>query len=221
MQRELIVTADGSHTIFNEELNVSYHSTHGAIAESQHVYINTGLKTISKKQVSILDIGFGSGLNAILTLIHADHDHLKILYEGVELYPLDDVQVSALNYLSVLREEGYREKFLSMHSCAWSTSHKISENFQLIKFREDILTVQLYSTYDLVYFDAFAPSAQPLLWTKELFAKIFAAMNNGAVLTTYSSKSIVRRALTEAGFKVDKVPGPYGKREIVRAVKPT
>ncbi len=133
MHRKLIVTADGSHTILNKDLNVSYHSTHGAIAESEHVYINTGLKTINKKQVSILDVGFGTGLNALLTLIHANHDHLEILYEGVELYPLDDLQVSALNYLSVLHAEEYRERFLSMHSSEWNTWTQISENFQFKK----------------------------------------------------------------------------------------
>lgn len=218
MNRDIIVTADGSHTIKDNDLNVTYHSTHGAIAESQHVYIETGLKHIQKKKLSILEIGFGTGLNALLTLIHADNDHSEILYEGVEPYPLDDVQVHALNYLSVLEREEYRGKFLSMHSCEWNSWNKISENFHLKKVKEDVLHAQLSSKYDLVYFDPFDPLSQPEIWTRKVFEKIFCCMNAGGILVTYSSKSVVRRELLAVGFVVEKVSGPHGKREIVRAM---
>lgn len=220
MQQQLILTADGSHTVVNAALNVSYHSKHGAIRESQHIFIDAGLKQIKKNNISILEIGFGTGLNALLTLIAAEHDHhSEILYEGVELYPLDGVCVSALNYLSLLKAEQLRKEFELMHSSSCGELVRISDRFQLKKICADIRVVELPGRYDLIYFDAFDPMVQPELWADEIFRKIYDVTNEGGVLVTYSSKSIVRRAMERVGFKVKKIQGPPGKREIVMAIK--
>lgn len=193
---------------------------HGAIRESQHIFIAAGLNFIKKKKISVLEVGFGTGLNALLTLINSENDSSEILFEAVELHPLDSVCVSSLNYLSVLNVEHLRDKFLQMHSAEWNAPTKISENFHLKKTRGDIREVALPSKYDLIYFDAFDPVAQPLLWTEEVFSKIFQCTNPGGILVTYSSKGSVRRAMESAGYSVEKLAGPHGKREIVRAVSP-
>lgn len=219
MNLELKITNDGSHTVINKELNVSFHSTHGAIQESQHVYINTGLNSIREKKISILEIGFGTGLNALLTLINANANCSEIIYDTVEPHPVDDVLISSLNYLSVLNAEHLRDQFLAMHLCPWNVQTRISENFHFTKILGDIREVHIPSTYHLVYFDVFDPLSQPELWTENVFKKIYMLMNDGGTLVTYSSKVVVRRAMEAAGFEVEKVAGPHGKREIVKAVK--
>lgn len=219
MLQELFVTEDGSHSIKVPHLNVTYHSKHGAIRESVHVFIDSGLKYLNKKEISVLEVGFGTGLNALLTLIEAEKNDLQIIFDVVELYPLDSVCVSSLNYLSILKEPQLAESFAHMHACEWDVAAKISGQFELKKIRGDIRYVELTGNYDLVYFDAFDPVAQPELWTVDVFRKIFNVAKQGCVLVTYCSKGIVRRAMTEAGFSVSKVAGPKGKREIVRAVK--
>ena len=219
MNTELKITADGSHTIINKDLNVSYHSTHGAIQESQHVYIDTGLRHIKKKKISILEVGFGTGLNALLTLMNSDDNHSEILYEAIELHPLDSVCISSLNYLSILNAEYLREKFMAMHSSPWNAQTNISGTFQLNKLHGDIRDIAISSTFDLVYFDAFDPAVQPEIWTTDVFKKIYMSMNEGGTLVTYSSKAVIRRMMETAGFRIEKVQGPWGKREIVRAEK--
>jgi tRNA U34 5-methylaminomethyl-2-thiouridine-forming methyltransferase MnmC len=219
MHRELFVTEDGSHSISIPELNVTYHSRHGAIQESVHVFIESGLKHLKKKNINILDVGFGTGLNALLTLIEAEKNDLQILYDVVELYPLDSVSVASLNYLSLLKSPHLAGAFSYMHACEWNDTAKISGQFDIRKILGDIRYVELTGNYDLVYFDAFDPGAQPELWTVDVFKKICDVSKEGCVLVTYCSKGAVRRAMTDAGFSVSKIPGPKGKREMVRAVK--
>jgi tRNA U34 5-methylaminomethyl-2-thiouridine-forming methyltransferase MnmC len=219
MHSELFVTEDGSHSVRVPELNVSYHSKHGAIQESVHVFIENGLKRINKRRVNILEVGFGTGLNALLTLIEAQKNDLQILYDVVELHPLDNILVASLNYLSILGAPHLAEEFSFMHECEWGVSVKISGQFALKKIGGDIRHVKLTGKYDLIYFDAFDPSAQPDLWTADIFRKLYGISADESILVTYCSKGIVRRAMTEAGFSVLKSPGPKGKREIVRAIK--
>ena len=219
MHYELFITEDGSHSVRIPELNVSYHSKHGAIQESVHIFIENGLKYVNKNELTVLEIGFGSGLNALLTLIQAERNDLQIIYDVVELYPLDSVFSDTFNYLSLLKSPQLKEAYSHMQTSEWDTPAKISENYYLKKIRGDIRNVQLGANYDLVYFDAFDPAAQPELWTTEVFKKIYAASRKGSVLVTYCSKGAVRRAMTEAGFSVLKIAGPKGKREIVRATK--
>lgn len=219
MLPELFITEDGSHSLSIPGLNVTYHSKHGAIQESVHVFIESGLKYLIKKQVSVLEVGFGTGLNALLTLIEAEKNDLQIVFDVVELYPLDNLCIASLNYLSSLKAPQLVEAFSHMHACDWETAVKISGQFALRKIRGDIRYVELTGGYDLIYFDAFDPVAQPELWTVDVFRKIYDVSKPGCVLVTYCSKGIVRRALTDAGFSVVKIAGPKGKREIVRAVK--
>jgi len=218
---KLLLTFDGSHTISLQNEQVTYHSIHGAIAESKHVFIEAGLIALleSKKQVSVFEVGFGTGLNALLTLIEADKADVNIYYETVDTTPLPLDLVQNLNYCKELNLLNYQDTFDNLHRVDWNIQHRITENFTLHKRKEDILTTILNVPFDVVYFDAFDPGTQPSVWTAEVFRKIAAAMNDGGVLVTYSSKGSVRRAMKEAGFKVEKLPGPTGKREIVRAYR--
>ena len=221
MNRHLFITEDGSHSISMPDLNVCYHSKHGAIHESQHIYIDTGFRymAVIKQNISILEVGFGTGLNALLTLIEAEKNDLQILYDVVELYPLDRAIVASLNYLSLLGTPQLSCQFSLMHDCEWQKSVKISEHFAIKKFNGDIRHVELSGRYDIIYFDSFDPAAQPALWTTSIFRKMYALMNRGGVLVTYCSKGMARKAMMDAGFRVVKLEGPKGKREIVRAWK--
>lgn len=217
MKVEIIKTEDGSNTLYVPDLNENYHSINGAIQESMHVYINTGLRGSKKVDVKILEIGFGTGLNALLSYIEAQKTNINIVYHSIEKYPLGNEIVGKLNFPDILGSQ-YRPIFSKFHSNAWDTDLNISNFFQLKKINADINNYEIPSRYDMVYFDAFAPEVQPEIWSERNFKKIKEAMNRGGILTTYSSKSIVRRKLRNVGFKVEKLPGPPGKREIIRAI---
>ncbi len=217
MKLEIIKTEDGSNTLYVPDLNENYHSIKGAIQESLHVYINAGLRSFKKTNVKILEVGFGTGLNALLSYIEAQKTNINIVYHSIEKYPIDNEIIWELNYPEILGLE-YNPIFLNFHSSAWDTNHKISDFFQLNKIKTDINNFKISGRYDLVYFDAFAPDVQPEIWSERNFKKIKEAMNRGGILTTYSSKSTVRRKLQNIGFKVEKLPGPPGKREIIRAI---
>jgi tRNA U34 5-methylaminomethyl-2-thiouridine-forming methyltransferase MnmC len=218
MKRSLQLTEDGSHTIFVSELDESYHSSRGAIQESTHVFIKQGLHTISKASINILEIGFGTGLNTLLTLLEAVHLDLNVHYHAVEKYPLDVGEYSALNFEKMIKgcPDGILKK---IHEAPWEKTVAITDRFSLFKEKSDFRAMNLNEMYDLIYFDAFAPDKQPVLWTAEIFSAIARSSYSGAVLTTYSSKGIVRRALSSSGFHVTKVPGPPGKIEMIRATK--
>jgi tRNA U34 5-methylaminomethyl-2-thiouridine-forming methyltransferase MnmC len=223
MRRKLIVTGDGSHSIEVPELGVSYHSVHGAIQESEHVFIQAGLHASDRSKqsdaLSIFEVGFGTGLNALLTLIESEKQTLKVSYEAIEPNPIALEEARMLNYCSVLQREDLQEIFQGLHECEWDTETAISTCFSFRKTRASLSNFETSGVFELIYFDAFDPSVQPELWTQEIFEKMFSMLQPQGILTTYSSKGTVRRAMQAAGFVVEKIPGPPGKREIVRAFK--
>jgi tRNA U34 5-methylaminomethyl-2-thiouridine-forming methyltransferase MnmC len=218
LKREIKLTEDGSHTIFIPELNEHYHSTHGAIQEAIHVYINAGLNYSDKNPISILEIGFGTGLNAYLTLVEAENNNRSIIYHSLERYPIDEEQLNVLNYPDLIDFEE-RDLFKKLHEVNWNQSCSISNNFSLKKISGDLKEVDFENKYDLIFFDAFAPDIQPKLWTETIFKKLYDCTNSNAILVTYCSKGIVKRALRSSGFEVKRLTGPPGKHHILRASK--
>lgn len=216
LKRELKITDDGSHTLFVPELNEHYHSTHGAIQEALHIYLNAGFYFVEKDPVHILEIGFGTGLNCFLTFLEAQKQNRSVVYHSIELYPIDQEQIESLNYATQI-ESTQSNIFEQLHRAEWNQAVQISQNFSLHKLKGDLLNYPLPGKYDLVYFDAFAPEVQPELWTQEVFEKIYQHTNPEGILTTYSTKGIVKRALRASGFEVKRLPGPPGKREMLRA----
>jgi tRNA U34 5-methylaminomethyl-2-thiouridine-forming methyltransferase MnmC len=216
--RTLLLTEDGSHTVSVPGMNVTYHSRHGAIQESLHVFLDAGLNFVrqyfSERPISILEIGFGTGLNAFLTAIEAEKECLQINFTSLESNPLEVATAAALNYPNQL---GYQELFDVIQRSHWNERCSINEHFSLRKVETKLADFISDEQYRLVYFDAFAPEAQPELWTEEVFRQIGAWMYPGGALVTYCSKSNVRRAMQAAGWTVTKIPGPRGKREMVRA----
>lgn len=219
MKRKIITTADGSHTIQLPDWNEQYHSKHGAIQEAYHVFIKHGLSLFPDKEISILEVGFGTGLNAFITFIEAQKKNISIHYTGAELYPVGMEEIKKLNYVTQLKSEPSGQVFLAMHEAPWEEVKKISQGFDLYKKRIDIATIDDESMYDLIYFDAFGARVQPELWTETLFAKMYKAMKKGGVLVTYAAKGSVRRAMQDVGFRVERLEGPPGKREMLRAFK--
>ncbi|MBN2699277.1 MAG: tRNA (5-methylaminomethyl-2-thiouridine)(34)-methyltransferase MnmD [Bacteroidales bacterium] len=218
MNRTIKVTGDGSHTLFNNDLREPYHSINGAIAESMHVFIRHGLNACTKSKIRILEIGFGTGLNMLLTLIQSETRNIKIYYQSVDKYPLESFEYSSLNYPDILGEH-YREIFLRAHECEWETKVTLSKNFTLYKERTDFRGIHPDGKYNIVYYDAFAPDKQPELWDLHIFRMIYDSMVTGGIWVSYTSKGTVQRNLKSAGFKVEKLPGPPGKREMLRALK--
>lgn len=221
-QKKLIITKDGSHSIELIGQNEQYHSIHGAIQESQHVFIEYGLKRIaeSKNKISILEVGMGTGLNVMLTYIYSQKRSLKIDYFALEPFPVSKDIWQKLNYTEHLHLPIDNRIFEQIHSSKWDKEVLLSDNFKLIKSQAGITDIDLnIYNFDLVYFDAFNPDLEPNLWTEEVFQKIYNSMKNKGILSTYSTKGIVKRALKSCGFSVEKKPGPPGKREILNAVK--
>ena len=218
LKRELQVTSDGSHTLYMPDMDEHYHSVNGAIQESEHVFIEAGLHRLSKKEIRVLEIGFGTGLNAFLTLLDSRQSDRHITYYSMELYPLDIALVQNLNYGKVLCA-GEEDMFMALHEAPWNQSASITPNFTLHKMKGDCNQAELPNEIDLVYFDAFAPDKQPEMWNQELFNKLYFRMNAGGILTTYCAKGAVRRTMKESGFSVERIPGPPGKREMLRATK--
>lgn len=222
MQRDIRVTADGSSTVYVSGLDITYHSTHGAIQESEHIYINAGLdhfrqKYPAKEHISVFEMGFGTGLNALLSCLYATSNNISINYEAVDKYPLTRDEVGILNYSDMI--PGTSEILQQLHMTESGTPTLIQNKFSLIKINEDIRSFRPSGNYDVVFYDAFAPDIQPDLWTEDIFSKLYNAMSRGAVLVTYSCKGIVKKAISSAGFLIEKLPGPKGKREILRAFK--
>lgn len=224
MRREIILTKDGSHTIAVPELNVTYHSIYGAIQESLHVFIEAGLNTSGRFRrpgmLKILEAGFGTGLNALLTFIETEKTGTKIYYETIEPYPLEEAEGKSLNYCRQLSRQDLLPFFEKLHTCGWEQEMAVTENFIFKKTRTSLINYSANQLYHLIYYDAFAPNAQPELWTKEVFDKMYSWLVPGGILVTYCCKGDVRRAMTAAGFSVEKIPGPPGKREMLRATKP-
>jgi len=218
MERSLRLTEDGSHTLYVDKLGEPYHSIHGALQESMHVFIKQGLQTVPKSPLRILEIGFGTGLNALLTLKFASQSKQEIHYHAVEKYPLTREEYTQLNFEDLL--EGVpRGSLKHIHEAPWGKTVSLSDNIALFKEQADFRSMHPFGTFDLVYFDAFSPDKQPELWSESVFSTIATCTHKGSVLVTYSSKGVVRRTLISCGFKIQKVAGPPGKREMIRAVR--
>jgi tRNA U34 5-methylaminomethyl-2-thiouridine-forming methyltransferase MnmC len=219
--RQLILTKDGSHSLYTPEYNQFYHSLHGAVEESLHIFIELGLRPMHSQRhglpIRIFEMGLGTGLNALLTWQWCDEASRPVEYCTLEAYPVPMADIQQLNYGQMTSHEGLEV----IHQAKWEEPVRLSPWFSLTKYHT---TLQDYASqekpFDIVYYDAFAPSAQPELWTADIFEKVASLMCSGGYLVTYCSKSIVQRALRSAGFVVEKHPGPWGKREVLRAVKP-
>ncbi|MCD7977900.1 MAG: tRNA (5-methylaminomethyl-2-thiouridine)(34)-methyltransferase MnmD [Tannerellaceae bacterium] len=216
LSRELQITADGSHTLFVPAMDEHYHSVNGAVQESKHVFIEAGLKQLDRDPIRIFEVGFGTGLNVFLTLLETEHRTVE--YFTIEQYPLEEQLIHALNYGERVLS-GKTDLFLSLHQAEWNRSVPINDSFTLHKMHGDSNTASLPGQIDLVYFDAFAPDKQPDMWNQEIFNKLYKQMTSGGILTTYCAKGVVRRMLQTAGFTVERIPGPPGKREMLRAIK--
>lgn len=224
MERHVQITQDGSHTIVIPDMHVTYHSMRGALTESMHVYICAGLNPLLGRfpVLRIFEMGFGTGLNALLTLHQTAESQQAAHYETVELYPLSAVEAQSLNYNILLKDSAGSASLADLHDAPWDMEVPVSPLFTLRKVPA-ALSAYLSSTpaapFHLIYFDAFDPAAQPELWTQPVFEALYARLCPGGVLVTYCSKGAVRRAMQAAGFLVEKLPGPPGKREMVRARK--
>tara|TARA_R100001369_G_scaffold92899_2_gene141160 strand:- start:3139 stop:3804 length:666 start_codon:yes stop_codon:yes gene_type:complete len=219
LKRKIITTADGSKTIQIEDWNEQYHSVHGAIQEAYHVFIKHGLSLFHDQPLSILEIGFGTGLNALITLLESKKLGLDIVYKGIEAYPVILEELEQLDYIEALDAGDMEQCFFNMHQTSWGQSHPILPTFSLIKQQIDFREIVDVDQFDLIYFDAFGARVQPELWTEEVFAIMFRALKKDGVLVTYSAKGSVRRAMQAVGFVVERLPGPPGKREMLRALK--
>ena len=212
-------TADGSYTLYVPELDEHYHSVKGALTESQHIFIDMGLKHSSITAPHILEIGLGTGLNCVLTLLEAKESQRHVYYTGIERYPLNEEIIRKLNYPSIIGKECENDYF-AIHQAPWEEDVCLSPWFTLHKMEGDFTHYSFEQKYDIIYFDAFAPEKQPEMWEQSLFDNLYQVLNEGGILTTYCAKGVVRRMLQTAGFKVERLPGPPGgKREILRATK--
>jgi tRNA U34 5-methylaminomethyl-2-thiouridine-forming methyltransferase MnmC len=215
---QLIVTSDGSHTIYVPEIDEHYHSVYGAIQESDHVFIKNGFEICKADPINIFEVGFGTGLNVLLTALKCISGNKEVNYTSIEKYPLDNRIIKSLNYPDYAGENA-KEIFQQIHSVPWNISNNIFKNFSLKKIEADFTTYPSSGRYDLLYFDAFGPAKQPEMWTSEIFDKIASITNKRGILVTYSAKGEVRRALKSSGFEVTLLPGPPGKRQMISAVK--
>lgn len=221
MKREFITTADGSTSIYLEEMDEHYHSTHGAIAESEHIFVASGL--LAKKDLSIInvfEVGMGTGLNVMTTYQTAQKQQLTIDYHTVEAFPIKTEELSHINFSSLLEIED--SIFQKIHFESWNQEFLLAEKFKLKKFNSKLIETDLEDNFfDVIYFDAFAPEKQEEMWSEEIFEKMFRTLKQGGVLVTYCVKGVIRRRLQSVGFKVEKLKGPVGgKREMCRAWKP-
>jgi len=218
MNLELKITQDGSHTLYVPSLDEHYHSHFGAITESKHIFVEAGLASLSSPVVSILEVGFGTGLNALLTALYAGEHKVRVTYTSLEKYPLDAEVVQQLNYGSLSGSQG-PELFESIHWAPWGAPVKITEWFTLTRIKSDLTKDDPTGLFDLIYFDAFGPDKQPEMWTEEVMRRIAAVTRGGSVFVTYSAKGSLKRMLRALGFEVTLLPGPPGKRVMTRAVK--
>jgi tRNA U34 5-methylaminomethyl-2-thiouridine-forming methyltransferase MnmC len=215
---KLIKTSDGSHTIYVPDLDEHYHSIHGAIQESEHIFIKTGLATCTTDPVNIFEVGFGTGLNALLSARYSIMEGRKINYTTIEKYPLDEDIYMQLNHFNFVGKEGAKLSRL-INSSQWGTFTEIIPGFNLLKINGDLTKSVPSGKYDIIYFDAFGPDKQPEMWTNEIFESLTSVTNCKGILVTYSAKGTIKRILQHNGFEVELLPGPPGKRQIIRAVK--
>lgn len=222
MKRSIITTSDGSKTIQIEGWNEQYHSIHGALQEAKHVYINAGLKTFLERQpkqnaLTLLEIGFGTGLNALLTALESLNISQEICYHGIEAYPVEAEELQALGYHTLIGSDP--SIFQNIHNCSWHETHKILPHFSIVKRQAFFSDIAEANAFDVIYFDAFGPRVQPNLWIESIFKKMYEALRPNGLLVTYCAKGSVRRCMQAVGFEVERLPGPPGKREMLRAIK--
>jgi len=217
---KIYITEDGSHSIHSGKFDVGYHSKHGAIKEAHHVFIDAALrfKAVVQKDIRILEIGFGTGLNAFVTLLESVKRNLQISYTAIEAYPVSMDQVNTLNYAEQLNPL-FQDAFLQMHQCEWEMPVVIQDQFTLDKRLMKFEDIDDQEQFDIIYFDAFAPNAQPELWSEEIMQCMYKALKKDGILTTYCAKGIVKRTMKKVGFTVEALPGPPYKREMTRASK--
>ena len=221
-EKEFLITEDGSHTIFLPELNETYHSTHGAIQESQYVFIEKGLEyaaSFGRKSLKIFEVGFGTGLNALLSLIYAEKNKISIHYQTIEAYPLATEYISKLNYPDLINGHSASESFMRLHQAQWNCWIEITPYFQLKKNKAEIQEILIGDKFDVCYFDAFAPSKQPEMWDISMLEKVKNLLEPKGIFVTYCAKGQLKRDLKSLGFEVETLPGPPGKKEMVRAIK--
>jgi tRNA U34 5-methylaminomethyl-2-thiouridine-forming methyltransferase MnmC len=216
--KNIVTTADGSHTIYVSELDEHFHSINGAVQESEHIFIRGGFDFCTDDPLYIFEVGFGTGLNTLLTAVRSLQGKREVFYTAIEKYPLDELTIKSLNYHRFTIDAG-QEIFNLIHACRWEKMTRICMNFSLMKIRGDLVSDDITGRFGLICFDAFGPDKQPDMWTKEIFRKISDITMPGGVFITYSSKGDVKRNLKEFGFKVTLLQGPPGKRHFIRAVK--
>ncbi|WP_372649300.1 tRNA (5-methylaminomethyl-2-thiouridine)(34)-methyltransferase MnmD [Draconibacterium sp.] len=221
MQRKIISTEDGSKTLFIPEMEEQYHSVNGALTESEYVYLDKGYRHNKSTEPVILEIGFGTGLNALLTAIEAEKKKRRTTYISLEKYPIEATEIEQLNYGSLISEEA-EELFSALHNSEWNVKTEISPYFHLLKLKTDLtqFCFDTIPTVDVIYFDAFGPAKQPEMWNEEIFRKLFAISNSNANLVTYSAKGEIRRRMERSGYISERLPGPPGKRQMLRATRP-
>lgn len=219
MKREIITTKDGSVTIHLPEMQENYHSKFGAIQEANHVFIKNGLALTQSQPISILEIGFGTGLNAFITYLESLKSGQQIDYTGIEAYPVTPEEVVQLNYPEQLDAVNKQAIFNTMHSQEWGQRNVLGTAFTLEKRRQFFHDIEDVNRFDLIYFDAFGYQIQPDLWSVEIFNKMFSALKKNGILVTYACRTVIKKAMMEAGFTTEKIPGPPGKREMLRGYK--
>jgi tRNA U34 5-methylaminomethyl-2-thiouridine-forming methyltransferase MnmC len=219
LKREIIQTLDGSTTIHIAEWDECYHSKHGAIQEAQHVFIKNGLSLFPDRNVSILEIGFGTGLNAFITFLESKKRNQSIVYVGVEAYPISADEIVSMNYVEELNAVEQSSIFDTMHQSNWEEKIILDDDFTLTKRKQFFEEINDENKFDLIYFDAFGYRVQPELWSTAIFEKMYKALKPNGVLVTYAARGVVKRSMIEVGFTVEKLAGPPGKREMFRATK--
>ena len=217
MDNKIVITNDGSHSIFNPEVNETYHSRHGAIVEAEYVFIKNGLLAENKKKFNILEVGFGTGLNALLTAQKAQQKEININYHGIELYPVQKESYIQLNFTELIGEE--KSKLLQIHECKWEKENVINDFFKLTKNEIALENYTSKTKFDIIYFDAFSPEKQPELWTAIIFQNMYNLLNEDGFLVTYCAKGVVKRTMKAVGFEIIVLDGPPGKRQMTRANK--
>ena len=214
---KLVITNDGSHTIFNSKLNECYHSKHGAIVEAEHVFIRNGLFASIKSKLDILEVGFGTGLNALLTYQQAERKLITVNYHTIELFPIAKEKYTKLNFSELIGVK--KEKLLNLHTCSWGENHKLNSHFSIYKNQIALEKYNSNIKFDIIYFDAFSPEKQPELWNKNIFKKMHDLLNLNGILVTYCAKGSVKRTMRSVGFEIEVLDGPPGKRQMTRVKK--
>lgn len=217
------LSQDGSHTVYSNKYQAHYHSIYGAIEESVHVFISAGLYYLFRKgykHISIFEMGFGTGLNTFLSLLEADHLDICINYTSIESDPVSPIVYESLNYPEILGvKEDYHKKFHLLHTCTWNQEINISDRFSFRKINDRIENIKEYDRYDLIFYDAFAPSCQAELWKEDIHGKLIKFLKTPGVLTTYCTQGAFKRTLLKLGYHLDILDGPGKKREMLRALK--